>query len=351
MRELLYRSGIRQFMEEYRMESDQVWLAAVNLHAGSGKTVSLWREAERLLDRMQVRYDCRYAGIQFCIAEIAYGAAAEGFRRYIAVGGDGTIHDVLEGIMKYVEESSASSAPVRISDFTIAVVPIGSGNDWIRIHRIGYDLEETVSLIKAGSFVRQDVVKVSILPGPDGQAERGPGMQLPGKWSYMVNIGGVGFDARVCERVNGQKARGKRGKLLYIKALLYLFFHYRPFPATVLCDGEKVFEGDCFSVAVGNGKYCGGGLRQTPDAVFDDGLLDLTVIPASSVRRVLLELPKLFNGRFSSVKGLEICRGRTISVLPLAGRCELVEVDGEIIGSVPVQFEVLPEQINVLHKP
>ena len=328
------------------MESGQVWLAAVNLHAGSGKTALLWREAEGLLDRMQVPYECRYAGFRFCIAEIAYHAASEGFRKFIAVGGDGTIHDVLEGIMKYVDISSSSSSPAGISDFTLAVIPIGSGNDWIRIHHIGYDIGETVSLIKAESFVRQDIVKVTVLP-----ESRNQGTPVDGKHSYMVNIGGVGFDARVCERVNGQKARGKRGRLLYIKALLYLFFHYRSVPAVVRCDDGTVFEGDCFSVAVGNGKYCGGGLRQTPDAVYDDGLLDLTVIPAYSLPRVLLELPKLFNGRFNSVKGLKICRGRSVTVLPLSGKCELVEVDGEIIGNVPVRFEVLSEQINVLHKP
>lgn len=325
----------------------RVWLAVVNLHAGSGKTASLWREAEHLLEKLGIQHDNKYTDYKYHASGIAYRAASKGFRRFIAVGGDGTIHEVLEGVMKFVDESSALGEPVSISEFTLAVIPIGSGNDWIRIHNINYNIEETVSLIKSESFIRQDVVKVSVLPvSCPGDYETA----VPEKITYMVNIGGAGFDARVCERVNRQKEKGMRGKLLYINALLYLFFKYKSVPMSVFCDGVKVFEGGCFSVALGNGKFCGGGLRQTPGAEFDDGLLDLTVIPEKALRHVLPHAARLFDGRFTSVKGLVCRRGRCIIVVPGSSRRELVEVDGEIIGSSPVRFEVMPQQINVLHR-
>lgn len=325
---------------------EQTWLAVVNLHAGSGKTASLWREAEQLLVKMGICHDNKYTDYKYHAAGIAYRAAAKGFRRFIAVGGDGTIHEVLEGIMKYVGESAGTVRSARISDFTLAVIPIGSGNDWIRIHGIHYNMEETVSLIRSESFIRQDVVKVSALPQvPDSRLMTA----VPENVSYMMNIGGVGFDARVCERVNMQKAKGMRGKLLYINALLYLFLYYRSVPMAVFLDGERVFEGNCFSVALGTGKYCGGGLRQTPDAVFDDGLLDLTVIPQQAVGRVLLHVARLFDGRFTTIKGLVCGRGRCVTVVPRSESRELIEVDGEIIGNSPVRFEVLEDRINVLH--
>ena len=149
---------------------------------------------------------------------------------------------------------------------------------------------------------------------------------------------------------NRQKEKGKRGKLLYINALLNLFFRYKSVPMTVFCDGMKVFDGKCFSVALGNGRFCGGGLRQTPGAVFDDGLLDLTVIPESALPHVLAHVARLFDGRFASVKGLVCGRGRSVIVVPGTSRREIIEVDGEIIGNTPVRFEVLPEQMNVLHR-
>ena len=324
----------------------RIWLAVVNLHAGSGKTASLWREAELLLEKMKIQHDNKYTDYKYHAADIAYRAAVKGFRRFIAVGGDGTIHEVLEGVMRFVDGAAAVGESVSIADFTLAVIPIGSGNDWIRIHNINYNIEETVSLIRSESFIRQDVVKVSVLPA---ECREDYESAVPERISYMVNIGGVGFDARVCERVNRQKEMGKRGKLLYINALLNLFFRYKSVPMTVFCDGMKVFDGKCFSVALGNGRFCGGGLRQTPGAVFDDGLLDLTLIPESALPHVLAHVARLFDGRFASVKGLVCGRGRSVIVVPGTSRREIIEVDGEIIGNTPVRFEVLPEQMNVLH--
>ena len=171
-------------------ESEQVWLAVVNLHAGSGKTASLWKAAEKLMDRMDIRHDNKYTDFKYHAAEIAYEAAASGFRKFIAVGGDGTIHEVLEGIMKYVGECSSSRRSVRISDFYLAVIPIGSGNDWIRIHNIGYRAGDTLKLIRENSFVSQDIVKVTAITDAAGRA----GTEGSEKVSSMVNVGGVGFD-------------------------------------------------------------------------------------------------------------------------------------------------------------
>ena len=321
----------------------ELWFTIVNLHAGSGKTVSIWRKAEILLAKAGIPYDNKYTDCKYHATEIAFQAASEGYRKFIAVGGDGTIHEVLEGIMKYV----CGTESVSVSDFSIAVIPIGSGNDWIRIHGINRNLERTIELIRNESLVRQDVVRVSVFD-PVAEPEQLLSAE-PVRTSYMVNIGGVGFDARVCERVNEQKLEGKKGKLLYINSLLYNLFHFKPFSATVFCDGRKLFEGGCFSIAVGTGKYSGGGLRQTPDAVFDDGLLDYTVIPPFSVARILKEAPKLFTGRLLTVKELICGKCKSLTVAPFRSRAELVEVDGEIVGNVPVRFDVLPQQINVLH--
>ena len=183
-----------------------LWFTIVNLHAGSGKTVSIWRKAEILLAKAGIPYDNKYTDCKYHATEIAFQAASEGYRKFIAVGGDGTIHEVLEGIMKYV----CGTESVSVSDFSIAVIPIGSGNDWIRIHGINRNLERTIELIRNESLVRQDVVRVSVFD-PVAEPEQLLSAE-PVRTSYMVNIGGVGFDARVCERVNEQKLEGKKGK-------------------------------------------------------------------------------------------------------------------------------------------
>lgn len=167
----------------------------------------------------------------------------------------------------------------------------------------------------------------------------------------MANVGGVGLDARVCEIVNRKKEQGRRGKQLYLSALVYCIRHRVPIRAKVVCDGNTVFEGKYLSIAFGVGKYSGGGMRQTPLAELGDGLLDVTVIPDISLWTIAREVPKLFNGKLheSGVVTMQKC-GKVV-VLP-AGEAdaEPVEVDGEVIGRAPVMMEVLQQRINVLMK-
>lgn len=326
---------------------EDTWMAVVNPHAGTGKTAEIWKKAETQLCRFGKEYDYRYTGCRNHATEIAYRAASSGYRKFIAVGGDGTVHEVLEGIMRHIEESETFGSGSKVSDFFLAVIPVGSGNDWIRIHGITDDVEKTIELMLNGSFVLQDVVKVSVL-APSSDCSH-PSSAVPVRTSYMINIGGVGFDARVCDRVNRKKSEGKKGSLLYINSLVYNLLHYSAFPAAVFCDDKKVFDGNCFSVAVGTGKYSGGGLRQTPEAIFNDGLIDYTIIPPYPVTRILWEAPKLFTGNLLNVKGLVHGRCRSLTVVPSSPGPALVEVDGEIVGNAPVRFEVMSDQINVLH--
>lgn len=325
-------------------EAGSRWFIVVNPHAGSGRTAREWGRIKDCLDRNGISYDFRMTDCRYHATEIVLDASREGFRRFIAVGGDGTIHEVLGGIMLYLdsllpESGSADDAEARsprpsLADFSIAVIPVGSGNDWIRCHDIPDNLEEIVCLVKSGSFARQDVVRVTTDAGV----------------TYMVNIGGAGFDARVCERVNRCKDKGKRGRMLYIWSLVHNFVTYKPSPMEISLDGKALFSGDCFSVAVGTGKYSGGGMRQTPEAVSDDGLMDVTVIPPLPFVKIAAEIRRLFDGSFLKVRELVAGRCRRLTVAPAGNVPEIVEVDGEIVGRLPATFEVLREQIRVLDR-
>lgn len=322
-------------------KKEEAWIAVVNPHAGSGKTISGWKKAQRMLDAKGIGYRAEMTGHPYNAAGIAFNSAVSGYRKFIAVGGDGTVHDVLGGIMAFLGQAPSGPDRPSLSDFTLAVIPIGSGNDWIRVHNIPRDPEKVVGLIASGAFSMQDVVKVTFKQG-----EAASGRQEP---SYMINVGGIGIDSRICRRVNELKARGASGKLLYVSSLLHNLFRYMPSSMRIVGDGNIVFEGPCFSVAFGVGKYSGGGMRQTPDAVLDDGLLDMTVIPPLPAVRILREAYRLFNGSLLAVREVVHGRYRRIEVTPLGDRSEIVEVDGEVPGRCPVCFEVLPEQIRVLH--
>lgn len=315
-------------------QKKDIWLIVVNVFAASKKAGELWRRAESMLKYKGISYECRYTGDSGNACRIAQDASRDGYRKFVAVGGDGTVHDVLNGIMAFVDSPEHT---VRLEDFYLSVLPMGSGNDWVKSLGIPKDVKGIVELMADGSFGKQDVVKVSILD------EVGDTKSV----SYMANVGGVGIDADVCRIVNVNKKMGMKGKILYVKALIQCLMNRVPVVARVVCDGVEVFNGRYYSIAFGVGQYSGGGMRQTAGAVMDDGYLDMTLIPELGALKIAKEAPKLFTGSFTKIKELVVSRSKSIVVIPEGGH-PYVEVDGEVIGTAPVCLEIMGSQINVL---
>ncbi len=323
-------------------EKKDVWLVVVNVFAASKKAGSVWKKAAVMLEDAKVPYRAMFTGGEDNAIAISRKACAEGYRKFIAVGGDGTVHDVLNGMAEYVFSTDASGA--SLSDFMLGVIPVGSGNDWVKSTGVPKDIYGAVQMIAAGHTGLQDVVRVEVLnPSDIGAA--------PVSVSYMANVGGVGLDARVCEIVNRKKEQGRRGKKLYISALLYCIRHRVPVRARILCDGKEIFCGRYLSIAFGVGKYSGGGMRQTPLAELGDGKLDVTVIPDIPIWTIAKEVPKLFTGNFHKVDVLTMSQCSEVLVIPEGeADAEPAEVDGEVVGRAPVRMSVLSQQMNVIMK-
>lgn len=301
----------------------------VNPRAGSGKTMYEWLPAERKLKRLGIPCYIALTDHKRHATALAQHAAAEGYRRIIAVGGDGSLHEVFNGICRWC---AATGVPTE--EFLLGVVPIGSGNDWIRSLSVPNDTIEVVGLIRRNSFGRMDVMRVK---------------SSGGKTAYMANIGGVGFDSHVCKRVNAQKESGRRGKLIYLNSLRYTIFNLKSINISVVADGEVVYTGLCYSVAFGNGRYSGSGMRQVPLAVLDDGLLDYTIIPKTPLLKVVKELPRLFNGTLHQSVYVISGKCRSLQIVPMDEQSnDIFELDGEIEGLLPMSIEVTGHMINVI---
>ena len=321
-------------------DKKDIWLVVVNVFAASRKAGSVWKKAAAMLEEANVPYKAMFTGGPDNAIAISRKSCARGYRRFMAVGGDGTVHDVLNGIAEYVY--SGDDPDVAISDFTLGVLPVGSGNDWVKSTGVPRDIKGAVDVIAAGCTGLQDVVRVEVLDPSDYAS-------APLSVSYMANVGGVGLDARVCEIVNRKKEQGRRGKKLYVSALLYCIKHRVPIRAKVVCDGKEVFAGRYLSIAFGVGRYSGGGMRQTPLAELGDGLLDITVIPDIPIWTIAKEVPRLFTGTFHKVDVLTMAKCREVLVLPDGeADAEPAEVDGEVVGRAPVRMTVLDEQIRVV---
>lgn len=305
------------------------WYIIVNPHAGSGKTIHEWEVAEKKLAACSIPYVSVFTDHKYHAEELAYKAAGKGFRRFLAVGGDGSVHETLSGMMRWSAENGVPSG-----EFTLGVIPIGSGNDWIKSLNVPHDTGKVVELLAKESFCRQDVIRVTAAEG---------------KECTMANIGGVGFDSHVCARVNTQKEAGHRSARIYVKALFYTILNLKRFRAEIVCDGKTLYSGPCYSIAFGNGRYSGGGLKQTCDALIDDGLIDIMVVPVVPVLAILKEVRRVFDGTTSSSSRIIYSRAREIHVAPLDARSsDIVEMDGEIIGNLPLALEATGQQISVV---
>lgn len=305
------------------------WYFIVNPRAGSGKTMQEWVPAERKLQKSGVPFTTALTDHKKHATDLAREAAAAGFRRIVAVGGDGSVHEAFNGICQWCEETGTPT-----EEFTLGVMPIGSGNDWIKSLGVPHDFDKIIDMIIAGSTGTMDVVKV---------------VSSGDKVCYMANIGGVGFDSHVCSRVNIQKEGGKRSKLIYLDALRYTVSHLSPIRLKVLADEATVYEGECYSVALGNGCYSGSGMRQVPLADMNDGLLDYMVVPKIPVKTILKEAPRLFNGTLNESSAVLSGKCKSLHIIPLDSASEdIFELDGEIEGKLPLAIEMSARKINVI---
>jgi len=310
-------------------ETKTTWYFIVNPRAGSGKTMSEWVPAERLLESKGVPFVTAMTDHKKHATTLAREAAAEGYRRIAAVGGDGSLHEVLGGICSWCDQTGTPP-----EEFCLAVIPIGSGNDWIKSCRVPADVKDSLALLMAESFGWMDIIR-----GTSGD----------GRANYMANCGGIGFDSHVCERVNRQKERGMRGKMIYLNALRHTIFNLKPISVSVVADGAEVFHGPIYSLAAGNGPYSGGGMRQVPLAVNDDGILDYMIVPKEKLSSLVKEIPRLFAGTTHESDLIKSGRCRTLQISPLdEASADLIEFDGELDGCLPLTLEVTQQRIRVL---
>ena len=156
-----------------------------------------------------------------------------------------------------------------------------------------------------------------------------------------INIAGLGFGARVVERANRSKEKGKSGPLLYFYNILFSLIQYRSKKAVIEIDGTS-YDRKIFSLNVGIGKYNGGGMIQVPHAIADDGLYSITLIKKIGIANI----KKLYNGTITQHSKVETYMAK--SVLIDGSPLLKVETDGESLGHGPVRFEIIPRSVRVV---
>lgn len=304
------------------------WTVIINPWAGSGLGKTEWPVVKNLLLQKGFDFKAAFTEHQAHAIDLVKEAVAHGCRHFIAMGGDGTLHEVINGAMIQNE--------VPASDITVGCIPVGSGNDWIKMYGIPTGHAGAIDVIAAGNTRLQDLAEVTCNAGKSTQTR------------YMMNIGGALFDADTVLEFTRLKVKnnGAKGKSAYIRGLINAFIKTKSCHVDLVADREPFYSGRILSVAFGIGQYSGGGLLQTPGALPDDGLLDMTVFRQSSKFRALLNIGKLFNGNILKFRRTLHTQLKTLTVN--SSRPINLEIDGESVGTTPFSIRMVPAAIKVL---
>lgn len=289
----------------------------VNPTAGGGRA----RRVEaviraRLMDRAAPEPEFRFTERAGHAVTIAGEGAAAGFDPIVAVGGDGTAHEVANGLLGF-----SGSIP------SLAVIPVGTGNDFARSVGIPMDLGEAVEVAVGGAGVARAI----------DAARCGD--------RYFVGVAGAGFDARVARAVNAAPPRMKIGALPFVWYTLREIVRNRNVELVIQLDGTTITQRSLL-VSVSNCRFSGGGMQLAPEALPDDGLLDVCVVGDASVADVVRLLPRVFSGGHVGHPKVAIHRAARIRI---DGPPEVdAQADGELIGGLPLEIAVIPGALRVL---
>lgn len=295
------------------------WYVVINPASGRGRAGRRWPRLAAALSRAGVAFEPALTERPGHAVDLVAEAVRRGFRRVLAVGGDGVLHEALNGLMSQQEVSP--------DGVCLGAAPLGSGNDWARARGIPADPDGTARVVAAARSAPQDLGRLRF-PGQDSTC-------------YFINVAGAGFDAHVLERL----PHGVPRRLAYVIGVLRSLAAFSPARFSLEADGACI-EGRLLLALVGLGPYCGGGMRLTPAARLDDGLLDLLTVEPLRLPAELTRLRRLFDGR---LPGERFAHHRTLRCLRIeADPGVSVQADGQLVGRTPCEVSLLPAALSTL---
>ncbi len=295
---------------------DKRWFFIVNSTAGRGKTGKKISNLITSLNEHKLNFEIELTKAPQHAIQLAKDAIKKGFSNIISVGGDGTLNEVVNGVMH----------SGKAEEVNVGIIPEGGGNDFAASFNLSSNINKAVDTLQKFITKKIDVGKIE---------DR-----------YFINALGMGFDARAAQISN--KIKHLNGLPRYLLAVIKALVALKPFEAEVKLD-NYTYNSPFLLIAIGNGKYTGGGFLLTPEAIIDDGFLDICFIKTISRRRLLSLLPSAIKGKHLKEPEVDLKQSRTIEVItktPLP-----FYTDGELPKlKNPLNFkiELLPKKLNLI---
>lgn len=318
------------FLDSSMSTETKDWLVIVNPKASIGKCGKDWPEIKQILVNKGIEFDAILTEYPRHAIDIVRDLITEkGYKQIIAVGGDGTNNEVINGIF--------SQRRFSTREITMAAIPVGTGNDWRRTFHFPIDYQFNVETIKNGMVFPHDIGKVTYYN--DGNPQE----------RFFLNAAGTGLNEMVCNRTNRLKSQGKGGSVRYMLSTANCLFQFKCVHIKLEIDDKEVFDDEILSLSVGNGKYNGGGMMMMPDAIPDDGLFDITVVKKVGMVKFATHINSVYDGTFiHKLEEVTTYRGKRIRIISIPPHQLLLETEGETLTNSPFDFEILPQAIQMM---
>lgn len=298
------------------------WFLIVNPTSGNGKSKKSWQHISTLLTNQGIRFSFAFSEYSKHESELVQNAIKNGFTKIISVGGDGTLHHIVNGIM--------SQKIVETNTIQLAVIPIGTGNDWVKTYNIPANIEKSILILKKGKTILQDIGQLTTENDTI---------------TYFNNVAGIGYDGYVASKLKKLK---RFGGIAYLLSGLYGLLFYKKSIFTIEINNQIINE-KCLMVVFGICKYSGGGMQFTKNVNTSDGLLDITIAKNLSLLDMVLNLPKLYNGKIIHHKKVNTYKTKIVKVLPKkASELPFIQADGELINSGSVSVTIIKNAIQFM---
>jgi YegS/Rv2252/BmrU family lipid kinase len=295
---------------------DPTTIAAIlNPASGAGKTAKLIPKITELLKGSGRPHELHITSRAGEAPDVAKRFAESGAAVVLAVGGDGTINEVANGLI-----AAGGSVP-------IGLVPSGHGSDFVRTTGTPKQVEAAFSAAISGRSRQVDAAK-AVFDNGDSR--------------HFVNFGGTGFDAVVARFASGSKLPGST--LPYVLSVFRALAKYQNVRVKVTTESETIMEKAVF-VSIANARYLGGGMLLAPMADLHDGYLDLAIIGDFGKFELVRQIPSVFRGKHTNHPKFRHIRAKSVRI-----ECETpveVQLDGELCGTVPVTVTAVPGALRV----
>ncbi|MBI2082709.1 MAG: diacylglycerol kinase family lipid kinase [Deltaproteobacteria bacterium] len=297
-------------------------IAIINPTAGGYRTKRLWPQLEKPLRKLFPDLEIFWTVARGDACQLAKSHSGEA-DLVLACGGDGTIHEVANGMLQQAESGKLPS---------LGIISLGTGSDLIKSLGIPSDPFQQIEILGRKRETQIDVGEIDYAT-PNGRGK-----------SFFLNIADAGMGADVLRRLGHSRTLLGR-RLAYLFSTLHSYRNRKPAEMKILIDGDESWSEKALLIAVANGKSFGGGMQIAPHADLRDGLLDLVVVRDLPPWWLPFALPCLYLKKINLLPQVEIKKAKQIEI---SSKEEVfLDIDGELVGSLPVSFKIRPQALSV----